>query len=205
MESTGTRVVVDAFQIAGVPALWRYDEMEPRIDRTGTWVNTADANMAGGYYRHASGAGSARTRRSTAPRSSLSHRWHPTTVLPRSISTGSKVAEVDQYRSSYANKQVVWSSGVLSAGNHTLKIVAKGDKRPESTGTRIVVDALDVAGTLRTADLVPPTTSGSVQPRYVDSADITFTASDTGSGVAATICASTEARGRSPAPRPAPR
>jgi hypothetical protein len=59
-----------------------------------------------------------------------------------------KVATVDCYRANLATqgwREVVWTSGVLSAGAHTLVIRPTGTKHPSATAANVVVDAIDVA------------------------------------------------------------
>ena len=102
--------------------------------------------MIGGSYRHATAASSTATFAFTGSRID--------SIGPKSSSygkarvwlDGTEIAVVDQYRSAYANKQVVWSSGDITPGAHTLIVEVLGEKRTESTGTRVMIDAFDVVG-----------------------------------------------------------
>jgi hypothetical protein len=185
-ESTGTRVVVDAFRITGVPAVWRYDDADVRIVRNGTWTKTADTNMFGGTYYQTNSTGADVYVGFNGTRVDWVAPMAPNYGLAKVYIDGTEVATVDQYRSSYANKQTVWSSGTLTAGNHTLRIAVLGDKRSASTGTKIVVDAFDMIGVLTSTDLVPPQTAATIAPRYDRTATITLNPTDAGTGVLAT-------------------
>jgi hypothetical protein len=58
-----------------------------------------------------------------------------------------KVATVDTYRANLAIqgwREVVWQSGVLSAGAHTLSIRPTGTMNPAATAANVMVDAIDV-------------------------------------------------------------
>jgi hypothetical protein len=58
-----------------------------------------------------------------------------------------KAATVDTYRANLATqgwREVVWQSGVLSAGAHTLSIRPTGTMNPAATAANVMVDAIDV-------------------------------------------------------------
>lgn len=60
-----------------------------------------------------------------------------------------KVSLVSLYQSATAHKQAVWSSGILSPGDHTVTIEWTGTKSASSSGTTINLDAFYVRGVLR--------------------------------------------------------
>ena len=62
---------------------------------------------------------------------------------------GTTTFTVDLYSSTTKYKQIVWTSGFLSPGDHTLKIERLTTKNASSTGYTIDVDAVDVIGVLR--------------------------------------------------------
>ena len=61
---------------------------------------------------------------------------------------GAEPVEVDFYNPVVAYKQVVWTSGTLTAGAHHVSITAKGAHSASSSGNTIGLDAVDVAGAL---------------------------------------------------------
>jgi hypothetical protein len=60
---------------------------------------------------------------------------------------GGTPVNVDLYAASFESK-TVWTSAVLPSGRHHLRIQWTGSRNPSSAGSRIALDALDVAGTL---------------------------------------------------------
>jgi hypothetical protein len=64
-----------------------------------------------------------------------------------SIDGGAPVT-VDLYSAATVYKKDVWSTGELAYGLHWVSITRAGTKNPASSGTAIVIDAVDVMGTL---------------------------------------------------------
>lgn len=60
-----------------------------------------------------------------------------------SIDGGPEV-DVDFYSAARSDQALLWTSPVLSAGNHTVKVRAKGTKHASSTGIVITADRVDV-------------------------------------------------------------
>jgi hypothetical protein len=46
----------------------------------------------------------------------------------------------------YANRQLIFDSGILAEGTHTIRIEPTGQPAEGSSGARVVVDALDLLG-----------------------------------------------------------
>ncbi len=65
-----------------------------------------------------------------------------------SVDGGSPVI-VDLYSSDTLYKQMVWSTGALAYGPHTVEILYTTARNPNSGGTAINIDAVEVMGTLR--------------------------------------------------------
>jgi hypothetical protein len=61
---------------------------------------------------------------------------------------GGAPATVDLYSAATVYKKDVWSTGDLAYGLHWVSITRAGIKNPNSTGTAITIDAVDVVGTL---------------------------------------------------------
>ncbi len=67
---------------------------------------------------------------------------------------GRLVATVDQSAAKYAAKRAVWSSGALPYGSHRLEIRVLAQAGKRGTGREVMIDALDVKGSL-TAPAAP--------------------------------------------------
>lgn len=58
---------------------------------------------------------------------------------------GTQVASIDTYASApRQSTRVVFGTGVLASGQHTLKVVVSGSKNPSATDNYIELDALQV-------------------------------------------------------------
>jgi hypothetical protein len=58
---------------------------------------------------------------------------------------GGTMTEVDMYSASAKYQPIVFASGTLADGNHTLTITATGRRNAAASGGRVVVDAFDVS------------------------------------------------------------
>jgi hypothetical protein len=55
----------------------------------------------------------------------------------------------DLYNATTLYQQSIWSSGLITPGDHTVRIERTGTPHPGATGTSINIDAVVVTGTLR--------------------------------------------------------
>ncbi len=53
------------------------------------------------------------------------------------------VDSVDCYAASVLHNEMLYETGTLAEGDHTLKIVVKGEKNPSSSGTEVICDAFE--------------------------------------------------------------
>jgi uncharacterized protein YjdB len=86
------------------------------------------------------------------------------------------VATVDLYSASTLANQYIYQSGDLTAGPHTLKIKAIGQKNSASSGTRIYIDAFDYRATASTTTPVTSVTINQSNPSTTVGTPITLTA-----------------------------
>jgi cell wall-associated NlpC family hydrolase len=146
----GTTISLDAFDIAGTPAvpegLARYEQTDTHL----VWVPaawekfTTSSASSGNYARSKSGCSVTITFDGTY----LS--WVATagtTLTKATVSLdGGASQTIDLARSAVAYQQGVWASGVLAPGTHKVKISWAGGA---ATTKYISVDAFDVIGTLK--------------------------------------------------------
>jgi hypothetical protein len=149
--STGNVVVLDKLEVTGASPSGggtRYDDSTASPGYTGSWLPCVNPTYVNTTYAYSRWTNAAFTLPFTGTRVS----W----IGPRTTNYGIadvyidsvKVATVDCYRANLATqgwREVVWTSGVLSAGAHTLVIRPTGTKHPSATAANVVVDAIDVA------------------------------------------------------------
>jgi hypothetical protein len=144
--SAGTIVVADYFSVqsltlAAIKA--RYDESGAHATWTGAWIKSANSAYHGGAYAY--------SRWTTASYRSSFYGTKAAWIGPKTTAYGTArvyidgvfQTTVDQY-GTMGWRQQVWESPSLARGNHTIEIRPTGAKRAASTGTNVVVDAIDV-------------------------------------------------------------
>jgi hypothetical protein len=147
--ATGTSISVDAFDVLGSlvrpTGLVRYEQTDARLAWTGTWATFSTSGPSAGSYKRANTNGASITVKFTGTYLS----WIATagTTLGKAFVSldGGTAQTIDLARSAVAYQQSVWNTGVVPAGQHTVKIWWNP---ASSTGKYISVDAFDVVGTL---------------------------------------------------------
>lgn len=133
---------------AGDIAWKRVEDDHPWLRWGGKWTFLSYPEYSRGSS-HASGTNKAWgsiTFKGTAV--SLVARTGPDRGQARVYVDGKAIATVSQYAESVTFGTIVWKKTGLSSGKHTVKVVALGTKESASTGTRVDVDAFEIAGTL---------------------------------------------------------
>lgn len=145
--ATGKNIAVDAFQIVGTIAKAppRYEQTEPVITYAGTWSTFSADGASGGSYKRANTSGAS----VTIEFNGTYLGWIATkgTTLGKakvSIDGGTAVT-VNLAATAVAYQQLVWSTGILTAGSHTVKITWSTSN---AAGKYISLDAVDLVGTL---------------------------------------------------------
>ena len=128
----------------------RYEQTNANIAYGGAWVPFTASAASGGSYRYADSPASATIRFSGTQLDWVVTRGVTMGLAYVSVDGGSPVL-VDLYSPSVLRQQVVWSTGALESGSHTVTITWMGQPSGAGGGTRVNIDALDVRGTLTQA------------------------------------------------------
>jgi Big-like domain-containing protein len=141
-QSTGTRVVVDAFVVTTLGT--RFEETDPSITYTGSW-DQGNFNRAWSMRTvTVSGEPGAQA---TFTFSGTSVSWigtrKSTTGIARVFLDGAFVTEIDTYSPTDGLQATIFRTSNLAAGSHTLTIEVTGRKNAASSSAYIVVDAFD--------------------------------------------------------------
>ncbi len=148
--SSGNVVVLDRFEVTGTSPSGlgtRIDDSLALPGYTGSWLPYVNPTYFNKTYAYSRWTNAAFTASFTGTRVS----W----IGPRTTNygiadvyiDGVKVATVDTYRANLAIqgwREVVWQSGVLTPGAHTISIRPTGTKNPAATAANVVIDAIDV-------------------------------------------------------------
>ena len=149
----GSFLTVDAFDISGTLSdpPTRYEQTDGRISKVGSWSTFSASAASGGSYARSSTSGPPFPASATVFFTGTRLDWVAMRGATAGIADvyldGVKVATVDLCAANAAHNLVVWSSGNLVGGNHTVRI----ERNSSSPGTAyLVLDAIDVWGTIGT-------------------------------------------------------
>ena len=142
VEATNAQGQVSAFAVGPLFTVPVTDD-NGAVSYTGTWSAGALVGAFGGAAHSSSLAGS-----TASPSTGFSgtgiglvSSLGPDRGIAQISLDGAVVATVDLYSPTLQTGQVVWSSGGLPAGAHTIKVTVLGTQNPASTGARVDVDA----------------------------------------------------------------
>jgi hypothetical protein len=148
--SSGVSITIDAVDVVGT-LVWptRYQENDPAVGTAGNWSPSWSWNYSGGRMVSTSVRGSSLTVHFNGAKLNLlaakgrysGKAWVSLDGGPRTL--------VDLYSYASAYKQVVYSTGFLAPGPHTVTISYSGYKNAASRGYGINVDAFDITGEVR--------------------------------------------------------
>jgi hypothetical protein len=146
----GTYVNADAFLIVGSAApTTRFEQTASQLLWTGVWSLGSSTYCSGGSQRYTNRSGTSVTVNFTGVSFSLIA-TKAAMMGKMSVSLDSGTATlVDLYSAVTYYKQKVYSTGILTPGNHTVTISWTGQESPAATGNCVDLDAVDVIGSLR--------------------------------------------------------
>ena len=148
--STGNVVVLDKFEVSGVSPTGggtRFDDIAASPGYAGTWISAVNGTYFNKTYAYSRWVGAAFTVNFSGTRVSWIGPRTPNYGIADVFIDSVKVATVDTYRANLANqgwREVIWTSGGLTPGAHTLSIRPIGTKNAAATAENVVIDAIDV-------------------------------------------------------------
>jgi hypothetical protein len=138
-----------------VPTTTRYEQKDIHFTFAGGWTASSSDLASDASFRFASATASA-----TASFNGTFLVWigkkSPDYGLAKVTVDGGTPVNVDLYSAATAWQQKVWDTGILPAGDHTVKIEWTGVRNANGMGASINVDAFDIAGTVTQAAAAPP-------------------------------------------------
>jgi hypothetical protein len=141
--STGTRVVVDAFDVMKPGT--RFEETDGSVTYTGSWDH---GNFNRAWSMRTIAASTVPGARATFTFTGTAVDWigsrKSTTGIARVYLDGAFVAEIDTYAPGDGLQEAIFTATGFAAGSHTLTIEVTGQRNPASSSAYIVVDAFDV-------------------------------------------------------------
>ena len=166
----------------------RFEHTDARLTYQGAWTTISDARMSLGAMKNTNVAGGAVNIAFDGTGIDWISTKAPWYGIGAIAIDGSVVATADLYSPTFTFQQRIWSSPVLPAGPHTMRITWTGSANASSTGTNVSIDALDILGTLSSfTDTAAPVSASSIDATWHPGPVIvSLSATDTGSGVATT-------------------
>lgn len=150
--SSGTKVIVDAFEFSGsvdsgYRSGTRINNGNSKLARTGRWWTSERTAAFGGSAWRTSASGRTAIVRFKGTGVAWIGRKDRVSGKAEVLLDGKRVAVVSQYSDATAERRVAWAVSGLPYGEHTLVVRSLG-KPSTGTGTRVDVDAFLVNGTV---------------------------------------------------------
>jgi TRAP-type uncharacterized transport system substrate-binding protein len=135
---------VSAFALGSPFKILTFQESSTSIAYLATWTTATLAGSYGGSVKFASAAGAKATLTFTGNYVSWVARKSSDRGIAEVWLDGVKVATVDLYSATAADRREVFTKAVSATGTHKLEVRVLGTKNASSTGTRVDVDAFVV-------------------------------------------------------------
>lgn len=158
--ATGEVVGIDALDVGGtLTRVTIAQDNDSRVIVAGPWRSYSGSALSGGSSHFTSSAGATYT----IPFTGRQLRWigskGPAYGMASVSVDGAAATTVDLYSVATSNRQILFSTGPLSSGLHTVKIACTGTKRMASAGTTVAVDAFEIVGSATPATRVEQTST----------------------------------------------
>jgi len=121
------------------------DDTDSAFAYSGAWSTYNNASDYGGNHQTANSAGASVTISFTGTEGKLLGEKGYNTGIAHVYLDGVDEGIVDLYEPTYAYQSLIWDTGVIASGSHTLKLAWTGTKNASSSGTYIDVDAVAYA------------------------------------------------------------
>jgi murein DD-endopeptidase MepM/ murein hydrolase activator NlpD len=136
-----------------VPTFSRYEQSAAKITYTGAWSTVTEPGASGGSYRRADSRASALIWFEGTRLDLLATKAADEGEAWLSLDGGPPVS-IDLHSPSTLLKQAVWSTGALSQGTHTVRLLCEGHSSTAGSGAGVNIDALEVTGKLIQAPML---------------------------------------------------
>jgi C1A family cysteine protease len=147
--AAGKYITLDAVDALGtlVPVS-RFEQTDSHLVYATTWATATGSSYSGSSIATVNASSSVTIKFSGVSLAVIAAKARSYGRMSISVD-GAAAITVDLYSYTTSYKQVVWSSGILTNGTHTVKITRLGTKNSSSTGYTIDLDAVDVIGLLQ--------------------------------------------------------
>ena len=148
--SSGTYVVVDAFDVEGAPSggggggAHRVEETDPSVAYAGSWLAQSRSDLSGGTVVESNDPNGTATLTFTGTSVSWIGFKGPWAGIAQVYVDGALRSTVDTYAPTEEAQAVIYTAGGLTSGSHTLMVKVTGTWSASSASAWIVVDAFDV-------------------------------------------------------------
>jgi len=167
--AAGKNISVDAVDVIGtlttppttpvtpktLPTTTRYEQKDTHFTFAGGWIASSSDLASGTSFRFADSTASA-----TATFNGTFLVWigkkSPDYGVAKVTVDGGLPVNVDLYSAATLWQQKLWDTGVLTSGNHTVKIEWTGVRNASGMGANINVDAFEIAGSVTQASTAQP-------------------------------------------------
>jgi len=168
------------------PGATRYEQSDGDILYFGEWVTFSTSGASGGSYKYADSAAKAMVS-FDGTKLDLIATTGVTMGKGRVYLDGEDKGIIDFSGTSTLRRQRVWTTGTVASGDHVVELCWLGQAGTRG-GTRVNIDAVDVAGTLTPADLTGLTTVEQTDSRLAYTGNWrTFKAASASGGSAAYV------------------
>ncbi|MGB4581746.1 MAG: L,D-transpeptidase [Coriobacteriia bacterium] len=141
-------VSLDALAVSGVLTGMPVDQSDHRIAKRGSWPTYEAPVLAGGSYMFTNVVGSEYVAAFNGTRLDLLATVGPKYGIASVSVDGGAAVPVDFYSASTATQRIVYTTGDLPAGRHSVRVVCTGDRNVSASDSYIGLDAALITGTV---------------------------------------------------------
>jgi N-acetylmuramoyl-L-alanine amidase len=123
----------------------RYEQTNSNVVKAGTWATFTKSDASGGSYGRSASAGSSATVSFTGTRLDIISMKGTTTGIMDVYLDGNLMTTIDTASTTAVYKLVLWSTGEIAQGTHTVKIARNS---ASTTSEYLTLDAVDIWGTI---------------------------------------------------------
>lgn len=141
-QSSGTTITIDSFIVPSQTEI--IEDNASNIQFNGTWNHTTQSGNSGNNFSSTTETGAYTELTFSGSAIKVMGKTHPARGLADVYIDGKFVKTIDEYSKQEAYQATVFEKKGLSSGEHTIKIVVKGQKSSQSSGTTVTIDAFMV-------------------------------------------------------------